>query len=795
MKKNSANIEGLRPILDLARRMAERDDEPLGVSHVLRMILSSDDPEIQSVVGAESQSIRAEVMRMGRESDSTSVLEDVEGLGRVTSRLAHVLERAKAESVTSAGVAFLLALSDDRLSQIGKILSVHGITRQRVQDIATGRRPSDQPRGILETYGRDLVDQMRRNPRPFVGREEEIEEMLDILQRFTGPNNPVLVGEAGSGKTAIVEAIARMIAEGVVPSWLGGRRIIELDIDQILSQANPGDVFRGIFEAADRERAILFVDEIHKLARLPEVRDLLKTRLSDPDTTSFIGATTTGEKSTTFEGAGVLADPAFTRRFGWVDVSTPSEEQIVKILESYINVLETRRNVVIGHDALEAAARFSDALSGYQPAKSIELLEDTSLFVSRSGSVGESTKFEELWEDGEELVTKLERERAKLGGGNPAIADALLGQIQEVKRKLEEERIPSIGITTNHVTAEDVAETITRKSGVPVSVDPGRTLRKRLEKLQQELSSAIVGQSEAVDSVIKTVQRVETGLKSQRKGPRGVFLFLGPTGTGKTETAKALSRALFGSEDRLVREDMTRYAQSHATSGLTGSPPGYVGSQDVPQMAREVKAHPYSVVLLDEIDKADPKTFDTLLPLLDEGKLSIFSRDPVDFSNTYVIMSSNFGTGAWRNKLLTEDEKKRMALDALRGGGEGRASVGPEFLGRVQNIVVFNALADEAIWGIMLKRLSEVLSSDVLKRQGYVLQLTRDAKINLAERSASLSREKGGRGVKDVVEEYIENPLAEVVRGRVFRPGPITIDVSGDELTFNGLTIDQLKEG
>jgi ATP-dependent Clp protease ATP-binding subunit ClpC len=708
---------------------------------------------------------------------------------------AHQVSRASGS--TYIGPEHLLfALSVNPESGAGRVLGGARVTPEALQQAAAGgpvparagagtppgaQPPSSTP--TLDEYGRDLTA-LARDGRidPVIGRAQEIEQTIEVLSR-RNKNNPVLIGEAGVGKTAIVEGIALQIVDGDVPDSLRDRRLVELDLTGLVA----GTRYRGDFEERLKkvmdeirehsDEVIVFVDELHTVVNAggsegsAGAGNMLKPALARGEL-HIIGATTLDEYRRSIE-----KDPALERRFQPVLVAEPSTADTIEILRGLRDRYEAHHQVRFTDEALVAAAELSARYitDRHLPDKAIDLIDQagarTRLQVKRP-----TTDLRDL----EQELDRLQREKDQaVAAEQYERASALRDELAAAQSRLEQARtggstgIPEVGAT-------EIAEVVSRATGVPVA-QLTQEERARLLGLEQHLHERVVGQDEAVEVVAEAIRRSRAGLGDPDR-PIGSFLFLGPTGVGKTELARALAEALFGDADRMVRLDMSEYSERHTVSRLVGSPPGYVGYEDAGQLTEAVRRRPYSVVLLDEIEKAHPDVFNTLLQLLDAGRLTDSQGRTVDFSNTVVIMTSNLGSEAIVNA-------GRGPLGFTAGGAGNdlqdqvmrrlRESFRPEFLNRIDEIVVFRQLETE-----QLTRITDLLLEDTRRRlaaQDVTVEFTPEAVAWLAERGHEPAF--GARPLRRAIQREVDNRLSRLLLGGELGAGQrVTVGVADGEL-------------
>ncbi|MGY1732489.1 ATP-dependent Clp protease ATP-binding subunit [Geodermatophilus sp. SYSU D01045] len=683
----------------------------------------------------------------------------------------------------------LFALAVDAESPGGRVLREHGVTPEALQQAATGggtpgggrpgRPASSTP--TLDEFGRDLTE-MARNGQidPVIGRESEIEQTVEVLSRRR-KNNPVLIGEAGVGKTAIVEGIAAQIVEGDVPETLRGKRLVELDLTGLVA----GTRYRGDFEERLKkiideirehsDEVIAFIDELHTVVGAGASEgsggagNMLKPALARGEL-HVIGATTLDEYRRNIE-----KDAALERRFQPILVTEPSVEDTVQILCGLRDRYEAHHQVRFTDDAVRAAVELSDryVTDRHLPDKAIDLIDQAGARVRRRVKTpptdlrGLEQELEQLLREKDQAVAAEQYERAS----------ELRDEVATAQRRLEEARTGGGSAGVPEVGVEDVAEVVSRATGIPVSQLTQEEMQ-RLLQLEERLHERVVGQDDAVRVVSEAVRRSRVGLGDPDR-PIGSFLFLGPTGVGKTELARALAEAMFGDSDRMVRLDMSEFQERHTVSRLVGSPPGYVGYEDAGQLTEAVRRRPYSVVLLDEIEKAHPDVFNTLLQVLDDGRLTDSQGRTVDFTNTVLIMTSNLGSELiqGRNTPLGFGTGDGAAADAgLRDRlmRRLRESFRPEFLNRIDEIVVFQQLESE-----QLQQITRLLLDETRRRlsaQGIEVTFTDDAVAWIAERG--FEPQFGARPLRRAIQREVDNPLARLLLdGRVGAGRHVVADV------------------
>lgn len=631
----------------------------------------------------------------------------------------------------------------------------------------------------LDKYSRDITMEARHgNLDPVVGREKEIQRVMQILSRRM-KNNPCLVGEPGVGKTAVVEGIAYMISRGNVPDTVKGKRLLSLDISGMLA----GSKYRGEFE--DRIKkviqevmmsgdVILFVDELYTLVGAGDAEgaidasNILKPSLSRGEI-QMIGATTIAEYRKYIE-----KDAALERRFQPVNVEEPTRDEAVDILKGLRSCYEQHHGVEISDEAVEAAVDLSVRYitDRFLPDKAIDLMDEACsrrrLGFSAQGIVQDRSVAE--------LATLDSDLETALISGNIEEAANIRHRQEELAKKTARSQLA--GRHNIIVGENDIADVVSVWTKIPVSKLTEKE-SKRLEKLETELHKRVVGQEEAVSAVAKAIKRSRVGLKDPRR-PIGTFLFLGPTGVGKTELSKALADVVFGSEDALIRVDMSEYMEKHSVSKLIGSPPGYVGFEEGGQLSEKVRTNPYSVILFDEIEKAHSDVFNILLQVLDDGHITDSQGRKVDFKNTIIIMTSN--TGAQRiidpkqlGFVTVQDDNKEHEDMKKNVMDELKRTFKPEFLNRIDDTIVFHALSEKNvrdIAGLMLKE----LKNRVQAQMDIELKFTDNMKKYIFEKG--YDKKYGARPLRRAIQTYVEDELAEaILAGGVHKGEVVTVTV------------------
>lgn len=625
----------------------------------------------------------------------------------------------------------------------------------------------------LDEFSRDLTGQAREGKLdPVIGRVDEMNATMEILSRRT-KNNPVLIGEAGVGKTAIVEGLATKIIKDEVPAPLKNKRLLELDLTGVVA----GTKYRGQFEERlkkilkeieeNQEDLIVFVDEMHLVVGAGgsgesggmDASNILKPALARGDL-HMIGATTLDEYQKYIE-----KDAALERRFQPVMVDEPNVEQTISILRGLKDAYEAHHRVKLTDQSLVSAAELSDQYISdrYLPDKAIDLVDQAAAKV-RLAQVSDPEKLKEVNKKIKE-ATK-EKDQA-VAAQNFKKANKLKSEIEDLKK--EKEKI-DVGVKKDQatgqpkVTTQEVAEIVSRRTGVPVSKLAEEEKAKLLD-LEKRIHKRVIGQEEAVESISEAVRRGRAGLKSKNR-PVGSFIFLGPTGVGKTELAKTLAYQLFGDEEALIRVDMSEYMEKHAVSRLIGAPPGYVGYEEAGQLTEAVRRKPYSVILLDEIEKAHPDVFNILLQVLEDGRLTDGKGRVVDFKNTIIIATSNIGSSLIRErsekeaKAKTKKKKEEIYEETKEDLMERlKEELRPEFLNRLDEVIVFHSLGKEQIREIVELELDK--TRRLLRGQGIELEVSKKAKDKIA--SEGYDPSFGARPLRRVVQTKIENPISSLI--------------------------------
>jgi len=777
----------------------------IGTEHILLGLLREEEglaARVLESLDITVEEVRAQVARIVGQGDEVT-----SGQIPFTPRAKKVLELALREALSlghnyigtehillglvreNEGVAARILLDFDAdaekiRNEIIRMLSGPGRRQQ-------GQAPSEKSKSskLLDQFGRNFTKQAADGKLdPVVGRQTEIERIMQILSRRT-KNNPVLVGEPGVGKTAVVEGLAQRIAAGNVPELLKGKQIYSLDLAALVA----GSKYRGEFEErlkkvmkeiTQRGDIVLFIDELHNLVGAGaaegaiDAASILKPALARGELQT-IGATTLDEYRKYLE-----RDAALERRFQQIRVEEPSVDETVQILRGLRDRYEAHHRCKISDDALSAAATLADRYiqDRHLPDKAIDLVDEAASRM-RIRTMTAPPRYREL----EEEIEKVRKEKEDAIEAQEFEKAASLRdkerKLSQKKRELEEQWRSDEGEEQPEIGEEEIADVVSMWTGIPVfKLTEAET--ERLVRMEDELHKRVIGQNEAIVAVSKAIRRARAGIKDPKR-PTGSFIFLGPSGVGKTELARTLAEFLFGDEDALIQVDMSEYMEKHSVSRLVGSPPGYVGYDEGGQLTEAVRRRPYSVLLLDEIEKAHPDVFNILLQILEDGRLTDAQGRKVDFRNTIVIMTSNIGASTISKNvalgfgmgdesgLSYEDMKERIM-------GELKKVFRPELLNRIDEVIVFHKLTRDEILEIvelMMRRVREQIS-------------THEVAIELSDAARELLVEKGydptmgARPLRRAIQRYIEDPLADFVLGSDLEPGvTIVVDrrAEGDE--------------
>lgn len=805
------NSEKLQEILKEAKRISKKlGQNYIGSEHLLMaltfvsdtapfVVLQENGVTIQSIINILSQIPLAGGTFGAEKSKYTKSAESIlELAGNEAKRLEstevgseHLLI-AILKHLDCTAVKIILSLKANIQKIYVDIMSACGVdgstAKKEFVSLKKGKNKSKaSATPTLDQFSRDMtMDARMGNLDPVIGREKEIERVLQILSRRM-KNNPCMVGEPGVGKTAVAEGIAYLIAAGDVPDTVRDKRLLSLDLSSMVA----GSKYRGEFEERIKKviaevknagNVILFVDELHTIIGAGgaegaiDASNILKPSLSRGEI-QMIGATTRAEYRKYIE-----KDAALERRFQPVYVEEPTNEETVEILKGLRSAYEEHHHVEISDQALEAAVSLSVRYISdrFLPDKAIDLM-DEACSRKRLGFGKKAKKTLPLELEIQAFSDDIEN---LLEAGDIDEAAELLKKQRKLETKLDKMK-QNKNAKSVVVDAEDIADVVSVWTKIPVNKLTEQE-SKRLERLEEELHKRVVGQNEAVDAVAKAIKRSRVGLKDPKR-PVGSFLFLGPTGVGKTELSKALAEAVFGSEDALIRVDMSEYMEKHSVSKLIGSPPGYVGFEEGGQLSEKVRSNPYSVILFDEIEKAHSDVFNILLQVLDDGHITDSQGRKVDFKNTIIIMTSN--TGAQRiidpkklgfvttsNADTEHEDMKKNVMD------EVKQNFKPEFLNRIDDIIVFRALTEDDVRNIsnlLLKELKQRVASQM------EIQLKFGDAVKKLIFEKGYDKKYGARPLKRAIQTNIEDVLAEaVLKGEIKRGDTVQVTVRNDKVKF-----------
>jgi ATP-dependent Clp protease ATP-binding subunit ClpC len=813
---NEMFTEGARKAIEYARDEAARlKHDYIGTEHLLLGVLRLGEGravDILNNLGIDLNELRQSVEDVVQPSGGTMAM----GQLPLTARAKKLLEVSaqEARALRSKDIDtehLLLAMLRDEEGVAAQVLSMYDVDYKEVyeelKNVQSGkpssygkkRKKSKTP--ALDHFGRDLTELARRGKLdPIIGRDNEIERVSQILSRRK-KNNPVLIGEPGVGKTAIAEGLAQRIVAGKVPQTLENKRIVSLDMAALVA----GTKYRGQFEErmkavmneiVNSKDVILFLDELHTIVGAGgaegslDASNIFKPSLSRGEI-QCIGATTLNEYRKYIE-----KDGALERRFQTIMVDPPSTQDTKKILYGLKKKYEDHHRIIISDEGIDAAVKLSDRyITGkFQPDKAIDVIDEAGSRIHLA-----TCTRPEVFEKLDEELVELQREKDKAVKNQEFERAAQLRDDLKIKKESLDQmrRDWEQGKGQERVTlsAEDVACVVSKMTGIPLFKLEEKESKKLL-RMEDELKKRIVGQQEAITVISKAIRRNRAGLGDPRR-PIGSLIFLGPTGVGKTELARALAAALFEDENSLIRIDMSEYMEKFSVSRLIGAPPGYVGYEEGGQLTEKVRRKPYSVVLLDEIEKAHPDVFNILLQLFDDGALTDSFGRRVDFRNTVVIMTSNLGAREIKGgktlgfqKEDSESSYQQMKQKLLE---ETRKAFNPEFLNRIDETIVFHSLGLEEVMQII-----DILLTDVSKRlkdKGITFELTPRAKEFIAEKGFNPTF--GARPLKRTIQKHVEDPLAEeILKGQFSGRCEVVVDRNEeqDKLSFKIKAVPQEEE-
>ncbi|MCG2647217.1 ATP-dependent chaperone ClpB [Alloprevotella tannerae] len=864
MKFDNFTIKAQEAVQQALNKAERGGQQAVGTVHLLLGVLEVGENVTQFLFGKMgvnlqqvAQNATQEAARLPRVSGGESYLDR-----EANAALTKAVDIAKQMGDSFVGLEPMLLALLTTPSSTAQLLRDAGLTedglKKAIDELRGGRKAtsasSEETYQALAKFARNLVEEARSGKLdPVIGRDEEIRRVLQILSRRT-KNNPILIGEPGTGKTAIVEGIAERIVRGDVPENLREKQLFSLDMGALLAGAK----YKGEFEerlksvvnevVGSEGNIILFIDEIHTLVGAGkgegamDAANILKPALSRGEIRT-IGATTLEEYQKYFE-----KDKALERRFQTVTVDEPSTEDAISILRGLKERYENHHKVRIQDDAIIAAVQLSHRYISdrFLPDKAIDLMDEAAaklrmerdsqpeeldeitrrlrqLEIEREAIKRENDEnklaqlnkeiatleereknFRAKWEGERELLNKIqenkkemerlkfEADRAEREGNYERVAEIRYGKLQALQAEIDKiqedlkQRQGNEALVKEEVTADDIADVVSRWTGIPVS----RMLQSEREKLvhlETELHQRVIGQDEAITAVADAVRRSRAGLQDPKR-PIGSFIFLGTTGVGKTELAKALAEYLFNDESLMTRIDMSEYQEKFSVSRLVGAPPGYVGYEEGGQLTEAVRRKPYSVVLFDEIEKAHPDVFNILLQVLDDGRLTDNKGRVVNFKNTIIIMTSNLGSGFIQSKFdemrgKPESEQEHLLDETKEGVFEMlKKTIRPEFLNRIDDIIMFQPLKKEEIRLIVRLQVAAIVNR--LAEQGISLQVDDDAIAQIAE--AGFDPEFGARPVKRSLQRLLLNDLSKsLLSGAIDKSRPIRVRAAGDALSFS----------
>ena len=798
--------ERARKVILLAKEEAKRfNHDYIGTEHILLGFVREGEGVAAAVLasfGLTSDKIRIEVEKLVQPGPSTVISGDLPFTPKAKKVMELATEEARALGHNYIGTEhLLLGLIREGEGVASQVLMNLGMELERVREevmnllgsaipgYEMGQKVSHAKTPALDAFGRDLTKLAKDNKLdPVIGRKNEIERVIQILSRRT-KNNPVLLGEAGVGKTAIVEVLAQKIVTGDIPEILKDQKIIILDLALMVA----GTKYRGQFEERIKavmdeikrsEDIIIFIDELHTLIGAGgaegaiDASNILKPALSRGEI-QCIGATTLDEFRKHIE-----KDAALERRFQTIMVEPPTVDETIEILKGLRDRYEAHHRVKFTDAAIEAAAKLSDRyITGrYLPDKAIDLIDEAgararlSIMTAPPDVKHIEEKMETVKKEKEQSVKGQDFEKAaKFRDEERKLKEELAG----IKKEWKESR----GKIEPEVSDEDIAYIVSKWTGIPIVRLEEKEQAKFL-KMEEGLHKRVIGQDESISVIAHAVRRSRAGIKDPRR-PIGSFIFLGPTGVGKTLVARALAEFMFGDEDAIIQIDMSEYMEKFNVSRLVGAPPGYVGYDEGGQLTEKVRRRPYSVVLLDEIEKAHPDVFNILLQMLEEGRLTDSFGRKVDFKNTIIIMTSNIGAETLKKQgsIGFKSQEEEVTYQSMRSRllDEVKKVFKPEFLNRVDDTIVFRPLTKEDLEKIIELEIKDVESR--LKDQHILIDLTKEAKDFLVERG--FDKVFGARPLKRTIQRFLEDPLAEeIIKGSYKNGAKVRVTAKADSLDF-----------
>ncbi|MEE2987743.1 MAG: ATP-dependent Clp protease ATP-binding subunit, partial [Nitrospinota bacterium] len=774
--------------------------EYLGTEHVLQGVIKDGGGIAVAIMqksGVDLGQLKRELEKNLPRSSNSLIIGDVPFTSRAKKVLEFAVEEARSLNHNYIGTEhLLLGLLKEKEGVACRVLNSFGVFFDDVKEkiVEMFKEPTEASRDAgktptLDEFSRDLTKMaVDGKLDPIVGRNKEIERVIQILSRRT-KNNPVLIGEPGVGKTAIVEGLAQLIVEREIPDTLYEKRVVSLDLGSLIAGTNYRghfeELIKGIMkEPVQNDRIILFIDELHTLVGAGaaegsvDASNMLKPALSRGEI-QCIGATTLEEYRKYIEKNGALE-----RRFQPIIVHPPTVEETIEIIKGLKVPYELHHKAKITDEAILTAVRFSDRYISdrFLPDKAIDVIDEAGSRV-RLRKVTASPDMRQIQR---EIDTIIREKKICIENQEFEKAVELRDKEEEMRTKLEKEKDRWEGEQDNNepsITEEDIAAVVSSMTGIPLSKIEEKE-SARLLNMEQELSSNVVGQEEAIKVITKAVRRSRSGLKDARR-PIGTFLFMGPTGVGKTELAGVLAEFLFGNRDALIRLDMSEYMEKFNVSRLTGAPPGYVGYEEGGQLTEKVRRKPYSVVLFDEIEKANPDVFHLLLQIMDDGRLTDSYGRVIDFKNTVIIMTSNISSGMLEKGTSLGFHKDNEGLNYEKMQKDLKQDLkktfNPEFLNRVSEVVVFRPLELDQIIQILDIQMQQL--NKQLIQQGLTLDVTAEAKKWLAAKG--YDQHYGARPLKRAIQTHLEDVLSDqMLNGRFQNGGLIEVSLQDDVLVF-----------